>query len=176
MSTQDRIPIQIVKSTPKAHLVADSEGRQGWIQKRWLGADNTVAAATFDKAVANQIARQADFEARQADQAAERAFCNAMHAVPVARQSERAVAAEVVVELGGCRTPRLVWFCKSQCGNAGRPGLVLVPGWLIRAKEREECEGYRGSSYYERHRYCKGEPVYLAEGVRVVEIEPPTEA
>lgn len=43
------LQVQILKSTPKAHLV-EANGRQGWMQARWLREDGTVSATTFAKA------------------------------------------------------------------------------------------------------------------------------
>lgn len=121
-----RTKVQIVKETPKAFLVTDG-ARQGWIQRRWLRADSTVAEATFARAA------QA-FAGREAEQEAEREFRNSYHAVRVVREAERAIAAEVV--LSDCAheqfVRRLVWFPKSQVRNGNQ-----VPGWLIRAKLRE---------------------------------------
>lgn len=36
-----KITVEVVKSTEKAHLVR-FESREGWVQRRWLGADNTA--------------------------------------------------------------------------------------------------------------------------------------
>lgn len=163
-----RIQVQIVRSTAKAHLIS-AEGKEGWIQARWLKADGTVAKATFEKAVTNAEERKEAFASKREFEAAERAFRQASHAVRVARETEKAVAAEVLLSIpGGFEETALVWFPKSAI--EGGEGVAVIPGWMIRDREERAGENYRPSSYYDRHRMCKGEGVELVRGVQIEEV------
>lgn len=165
-----RISVVIVKSTPKAHLIADAADptRQGWVVARWVRPDLTVAAATFEKAVAAAAERAASAARKRDFEAAERGFANTDHAVRVAKETDLAVAAEVVILApGGSEVTQLVWFPKSAIGGAD--GIALIPGWMIRDRETRACEGFRPAGYYERHRMCKGERASLLRGVKIEE-------
>lgn len=160
-----RIQVAVARETAKALLV-EAEGRQGWIQRRWLAADGTVSAATFEKAVAGAQERREEAARQREAEAAERQFRDSFHRVPVVRESERAVAAEIVVEFAGAESGKLVWFPKSLLG--GGDGVAEVPGWLIREKVAEALGGPQGGDYYSRHRFCKGERAFLVRGVEIL--------
>lgn len=134
-STQNnRLAVTILRSTPKANLIADAANpaRQGWIQRRWLAADGTVAAATLDKAIAHA-------EQRKAQAAAARDWRGDLHLVrAIARETDKAIAVEVVVESsdGEQAVTRLAWLPKSQCA-VNVDGRWAAPGWLIAAREEE---------------------------------------
>lgn len=124
-----RIEVKVVRETKKA-LMVEADGRQGWIQRRWMDEDGTVSVATFDKATANQ-------QARQAEQDAAREWRQALHPVRVDRETEKAIGTEVVYVSGdGEQTiRRMLWLPKSQSAND--EGARLFPGWLIAAKVDE---------------------------------------
>jgi len=148
MASQKRITVEIVRTTEKAHLIS-AEGKQGWIQKRWLDASSTVSASTFAKAVNSAEERKAEFAAKQQAGRAEREFCNKDHAVRVVKETEKAVAAEVTLMVpGGFEETKLVWFPKSAIGGAD--GIAMIPGWMIRERENSAAENYSpsGRSYY----------------------------
>lgn len=164
MTTSTRTQVSIVRETAKALLV-EAAGQQGWIQRRWLRADGTVSGETFAKAVANNSARKQAFAEERQAEAEFRNFKNTSHLVTIAKQTDKAIACEVIVELAGCESAKLVWFAKSCCEPGEAEGTALVPGWLIVEKHREAVEGFSGGSYYERHRFCKGERATLVRGV-----------
>lgn len=119
--------VQIIKSTAKAHLVQNEEGRQAWIQARWLRADGTVNDKTFNNgAVA--------IEQKKADAEADNAFANGMHEIhEIVKESEKAIALNARWEnFASDQTgTALVWFPKSQIKNNS------LPGWLLKAKAKE---------------------------------------
>ncbi len=164
MNASQRTQVSVVRETARALLV-EAAGQQGWIQRRWLRADGTVSADTFQKAVASNQARKAELAAERQAEASFREFKNSSHLVTIARQTEKAIACEVELELAGCHTTKIVWFAKSCCEPGEAEGTALVPGWLIVEKHREVTEGFCGGSYYERHRFCKGERATLVRGV-----------
>lgn len=131
--------VEVVRSTDKAHLVRDAEGREAWIQKRWLRADGTVNSATFSRQAAEKATRLAD---KAAKGAADRAFKNDLHPVMAARESEKAIAVEARWEnfASDQSGKRLVWFPKSQVKDG------KVPGWLIQAKAKEMRDALTSSS------------------------------
>lgn len=160
-----KINVTVIRETAKALLVKDEAGRQGWIQRRWF-ADGVVSSTTFEKAVSH-AAERAESAARDADRAREaRDFANAEHAVRVVRESEKAVACEIVVEFAGDEEAKLVWFPKSMIGGAD--GVALIPGWLITSKLAEVTSRPSGSDYYARHRFSKGESVRIVRGLDFV--------
>lgn len=161
-----KIKVEVVRETAKALLVS-ANGQQGWIQKRWMDASGMVSETTFTKAVESNQARQVARDDQREAEAAEKLFRNSDHAVRVARETEKAVAATITIEFAGCETEKLVWFPKSAIG--GGDGVAVVPGWMIRAKIAEALEGPQGSDYYSRHRFCKGEVAYLVRGVEILE-------
>jgi hypothetical protein len=164
-----RLSVQILRSTPKAHLI-EANGQQGWIQKRWLAPDGTVSEAVFAKAVASHQERE---EARQRQsewESEEEAFKQTLHRIRIAGETEKAVAAEVLLRVpGGFEDTVLVWFPKSRVAIDG--DFAEVPGWMIREREWGAVDNYspNGRSYYERHRWCKGEEPELARGVEILD-------
>lgn len=136
-----KVKVEIVKSTEKAHLVKSEDGRECWIQKRWLSADSMVNETTFNRGAVSIEERAAEAERRKAATEAARNFKNDLHPVAVARESEKAIACEAEWsvaandDFGG---KRLVWFPKSQVKDN------CVPGWLILAKARELAEAVIG--------------------------------
>lgn len=161
MKNTTRIAVEIVRSTTKAHLVKDASGRETWIQARWLKEDGTVSADTFERGAAAKAER---VEAA----AAARLFRESHHLIKIARETEKAIAAEVILETpGGFETPTLVWFPKSRAELLG-DGTAAVPGWMILAKEEEAPSNWRSSSYYESHRFAKGERPRVLRGVQII--------
>ncbi len=134
----DRTAVTIVKSTDKAHLIEDDDGRQGWIQKRWLRDDNTVGTKTFDRSIESKTTREAESK-RLRELASE--FRNDFHPIKIVRETEKAVAATASWMDGYCvnEGEQLAWFPKSQVQDGA------VPGWLILAKAREIGERLIGN-------------------------------
>jgi len=135
-----KIQVEIVRSTAKAHLVKDSTGREGWIQARWLSAENMVSHTTFEKALDNKAESQNKAAADRAFAAAENEFKSTMHPVRVVRETEKAVAAKCVINFAGFEEAKLVWFPKSAID--GSDGVALIPGWLIRAKQADLLQSF----------------------------------
>ena len=157
-----RVPVTVQRETKKALMIKAADGREGWIQRRWLRADGTVADSTLARAAEDHAARQGDRARAQA----ERDFRNEQHTVSVARRTEKAVASTMVVlEIGGDEATRLCWFPLSCCTISDDGGHADVPGWLIRAKEEEVEQAAPRGGYYERHRWCKGERTRIIQGV-----------
>lgn len=162
-----RIQVTIVRSTPKAHLVQDTTGRTGWIQARWLAADSTVSATTFEKAVASAADRAASQQRKSDFEAAEKQFRNNWHLVEVAKETEKAVAAKItILAPGGFEEEALVWFPKSAIG--GGENFAEIPGWMIRDREGSVGDNFRPSGSYQAHRMCKGEVAHTLRGVQVL--------
>jgi len=128
-----RAAVKTERETKKAYLVVDSAGRKGWLQKRWLAADSTVAAATFEKAVEN-------YNERQAAETEAKAWQEASHELRPCRETEKAVAVEALFY--GCNSEhlfnRLLWFPKSLLLDGNK-----APGWLIAKKIEPEVEDLR---------------------------------
>jgi len=118
--------VKVEKETKKACLVSNSNGRKGWIQKRWLGSDSSVSVKTFDNSCKK-------FEENQAAYEAGRQWLNELHPVEFCRETEKAVAAEASLDFYNVEKnlTKLVWFPKSQIKDG------KIPGWLIRCKKRE---------------------------------------
>ena len=164
-TTKSRVEVEIIRSTAKAHLVRAADGREGWIQRRWLAADGTVGEGTMDRADAS---RQAAARKREAEKA-ERVWRDSLHLVRIARQTEKAIAVSAPFEFAGDVDETLLWFPKSQCQPGEERGTAFVPGWLIAAKIDEKCEGTGGrSDYYARHRYAKGERGFINRDAIVI--------
>lgn len=161
-----KINVTVIRETAKALLVADQAGREGWIQRRWC-ADGMVSAATFEKAVEHAAERK-ESAAREVEFAkAAREFANSDHAVPVVKETEKAVACEIAVEFAGDEETKLVWFPKSAIGGA--EGVALIPGWLLNAKIEELQSKPAGSDYYASHRFGKGEQVRIVRSFQILE-------
>lgn len=127
MTGETKMQVEIIKSTQKAHLVQNAEGRQAWIQARWLRADGTVSDETFNKGAAA-------IEQNKADEAAAKEFNNGLHEiVEIAKESEKAIAINAHWENFASDQSgyALVWFPKSQVKNN------RLPGWLLKAKAKE---------------------------------------
>jgi hypothetical protein len=118
-----RIHVEIVKETKKAKLLRGADGRQGWIQARWLADNGTVSAQTYERACSHQEQRTAEVEAA-------RAWDEAYHALTVVRETEKAVAIAVEIDLVNMErtVSRLAWFPKSVLRDGA------APGWMIRNK------------------------------------------
>ena len=167
MKNETRVKVTVEHETKKALLISDGS-RKGWIQRRWLRNDSSVSEKTFEKAVETFKQRETAKNDERKFQTDLREFKNSWHLIRFTRKTEKAIATTLSVEIAGIVTERLAWFPKSQCAIKSNE-LAEVPGWLIKAKEAEACENYRGGSYYERHRLCKGEPVFLARRIDIVE-------
>ena len=131
-----KIKVEIEKSTAKAHLIKDAEGRVGWIRKRWLSADSTVSVKTLEKAVVN-------YKERQDIRAEAKEWSTACHRiVEIAKETVKAVAVNAVFDAYNIERTiyRLLWIPKSLIKNGG------VPGWFI-AKKVNELE----HEFYDRH-------------------------
>jgi len=127
----ERIKVEITKETKKAYIVQDAAGRQGWIQRRWLGADSTVAAKTFEKAV-TYIAEQQQARAEAKDHA------NAFHQITkIIKETEKAVAVEAVLDFCDVEktVEKMLWIPKSLIKSNA------VPGWFV-VKKIDELLGY----------------------------------
>ena len=125
-----RTKVQIEKETKKAYLVIDSEGRKGWIQKRWLAADSTVSQTTFEKAVGF-------IKERQASESEAKEWSNSYHKIlEVKRETEKAVAVEVNFDAYNLERDfsRLIWIPKSLIKD------MAVQGWFLAKKIHEEAE------------------------------------
>jgi SH3-like domain-containing protein len=136
--TSSKIQVSVVRETAKALLVQDADGREGWIQRRWLSADSTVKAETFEKAVASAEERKADKQAAQD-------FRNNFHQIIVVRETEKAVGCEIHFDLCDIErnATRMVWFPKSRCQRTDDGW--AAQGWMILAKEDEaRAEVYNG--------------------------------
>lgn len=130
------VGVTIIRSTAKAHLIADKNGQQVWIQKRWLSENNTVSAKTFEKAtVRKNEFIQAKNEAK--------AWNESPHALPVSKETEKAVGVTVSLESndGEQEIKRILWFPKSAIG--GRDGVAQVPGWMIKSKIEKLRQDFR---------------------------------
>lgn len=160
------VAVKVLRSTEKAHLIQDEQGREGWIQKRWLGDGNTVKQETFDKAVESNKQRAENRGQEREAAKKEHEFRAATHRVRVAKETEKAVAVKVVIEMAGIEQEKLVWFPKSAIDGGG--GVAEIPGWMIRDREEKAIDDYTGGSYYERHRYAKGERPRLSQGVAIL--------
>jgi len=128
---QNRVEISIIKETHKACLV-EAEGKKGWVQKRWLRADNTVAANTFAKAVESHTSAQAHRDKIKA-------FQDGYHCLEIERETDKAVAVKAFCEecVSDQVITRLAWFPKSVM----REG--KIPGWLIDRKREEIYESVK---------------------------------
>jgi len=128
-----RTKVQIEKETKKAYLVIDANGRKGWIQRRWLGADNTVAEKTLAKANDN-------YKANQAAYAEAKNHSESLHAITkIVRETERALAVEVILEFCDVEkmADKMIWIPKSLVKDNS------VPGWFVIKKLNELLEEYR---------------------------------
>ena len=121
--------ITITRETKKAALITNGE-RTGWVQKRWI-KDGQVSDKVFEKAAT-------EYESREAERAAQAAWRNAFHAVPVARETEKAFAFEAHFTSGDGEqeVTRLLWFPKSVCQG------FEVPGWMIEKKVAEVMDSF----------------------------------
>ena len=128
-----RIVVDIVGETAKASKVRDAQGREAWVQDRWLKeeADGTltVSASTFDKQA------EAHGEAE--------AWREGFHGLTVVRESEKAIAVEVALSVDGTGTgTTLAWFPKSRCKE--EDGVWMAQGWLIRRNLGEALQYKKG--------------------------------
>ena len=121
--------ITITRETKKAALITNGE-RTGWVQKRWI-KDGQVSDKVFEKAAA-------EYESRESERVAQAAWRNAFHAVPVARETEKAFAFEAHFTSGDGEqeVTRLLWFPKSVCQG------FEVPGWMIEKKVAEVMDTF----------------------------------
>jgi hypothetical protein len=123
-----------IRETPKALLIEMEDGRQTWIQRRWMRADGTLTPAgqaAADKAVT----KTQHAEAKQSERQAETDRRNELIDLGApARSSEKAVAyhARVCEPHTGQVIARLAWFPKSMSPDAGS-----FPRWLIEAKAKD---------------------------------------
>lgn len=128
-----RTKVQIERQTQKAYLVSDNSGRRGWIQKRWLSADNTVAEKTLVKADENCRARQAAYSEAKV-------HSESLHAITKkVRETEKALAVEVILEFCDVEkiVDKMIWIPKSLVKDNS------VPGWFVIKKLNELLEEYR---------------------------------
>ncbi|NIP26660.1 MAG: hypothetical protein GWN94_19815 [Phycisphaerae bacterium] len=128
-----RTKVQIEKETKKAYLVADSEGRKGWIQKRWLDSGSTVNSKTFDRAVENYNQNQAAYEQG-------RQWSNDYHSIiEFAKETEKAVAVKIWLDFCDVEKTieKLLWVPKSIIRDNA------VPGWFLLKKFNEILDEYR---------------------------------
>lgn len=150
-SSKKRVDVSVVKETAKAALIKDEQGREGWVQKRWL-KDGHVSESVLEKAVASNEERKRSYE-RQ------RAWKNTPQ--PATREPDRetakAIGYQLEVEipssassLQGYTTKRMAWFPKSQAKKID--GKWAIPGWLIDAREndiaQEVAEPYQSDTRF----------------------------
>jgi len=128
-----RTKIQIERQTKKAFLISDGNGRKGWIQKRWMDADGTVAEKTLARADENYRQHQAAYaEAKE--------HANSYHKIiNQVRETEKAIAVKVVLEFCDVEKiySKLIWIPKSLLKDN------TVPGWFVNKKLNELLEEYR---------------------------------
>lgn len=126
----ERIKIQIEHETKKAYLITDSKGRKGWIQKKWMAADGTVAEKTMAKASGTFMERKA-----AEDEAKE--WANTYHRIiKIEKETEKAVAIKVNYDAYNLERnfSRLIWIPKSLIKD------MAVQGWFLTKKIREAAD------------------------------------
>lgn len=149
MNTNTKHHIDIIRTNDKgtASLCRDDQGREGWVQTRWI-KDSQVSDRVWTQAVDEQAERAAR---RNAD----REFKDAYHTVKVAGETDKAIRCDLVLDLTNVEKEVAVsvWFPKSMLDGEGR-----VPGWMI-AKRLDDA-------FLERARFA---PImvesFLAEAV-----------
>lgn len=157
-----RVNVKINRETAKALLVSDG-ANEAWVQRRWFDVTTgTVSAKTWQKAIDNAAERKEQWQAELADKKAEQEFRHAKHSVRVEKETEKAVAIKITVEMAGNESELLVWFPKS-CIEGGE-GVAEIMGWMLNEKINDKVDNYTGSGYYEKHRWCKGERATLVRG------------
>lgn len=125
-----RTKVQIERETKKAYLVFDGTGRKGWIQKRWLGGDNTVAEKTMAKA-------DEKYKEHQAAYAEAKEWSNEYHRIiSVEKETEKAVAVKAVFDAYNLERDfdQFIWIPKSLIKD------MAVQGWFVAKKIREVSE------------------------------------
>ena len=125
------VKVEVKHQTRKAYLVADADGRQGWIQARSMKSDGTVNADTFEKAAT-------EFAAREASKQAAAAWQNDFHEVRADVETEKAFGTKVTFLSGDCEqeVARTLWFPKSVCRG------FAVPGWMLEKKVEETLRSF----------------------------------
>jgi len=128
-----RTKVTIEKETKKAYLIKDAAGSLGWIQKRWLAADSTVSAKTFERAAADYTERQIAYKEGKI-------WNDSYHTIiTIAKETEKAIAVNVTLDF--CDAERnqnkLMWIPKSLVKENG------VPGWFIMRKLQDILSEYR---------------------------------
>lgn len=134
MATTTRVQVTIVSETEKA-LRVELEGKQFWIQRRWLNeADSTISKKMADETLA-------EAEIRETKETRFR--------FTAARETEKAVMAMMeTIDNAGNINVNQVWFPKSQVVDQ------MLPAWLVDRKVKEL--GHRGlgairsNQYFER--------------------------
>lgn len=113
------LTINITKETKKALYVELSDGRQGWIQRRWMRADGTLTPAG-----------EANLKSpAQIEEDRKPKFVT----LKVIRESEKAVLARFdAIDILGNDLDVDLWVPKSQLDSEGR-----APCWLIEKKATE---------------------------------------
>lgn len=125
-----RTKVQIERQTEKAYIIIDSQGRKGWIQKRWMAADGSVSEKTLIKSAEN-------FKQRQASRDEAKEWANSYHRIiEVKRETEKAVAIEVNFDAYNLERNfrRLIWIPKSMMKD------MAVQGWLLAKKIHQQAE------------------------------------
>jgi hypothetical protein len=121
-TSQKTVPVEIVRSTRKAHLVS-AQGEQFWIQARCLRVDGTVTQRVFESA----MKKKAEWiEDRNAERAAREAY----YSVESNRETKMAIGTEVDFLSGDGEQvrSRVLWFPKSMLVDG------QAPGWMIQSK------------------------------------------
>ena len=134
MTKSKRLQVSVVRSTKKAVLVRTIDGRESWMQNRWVkneGEQLTVNQETFNRNFL-ELANKTKVKEE------ERAFKDGFHDLPlIERETEKAVAVNATLtrEATDEVISRMVWFPKSQLKNG------QAPGWLINAKLKRLLSG-----------------------------------
>lgn len=92
-----------------------------------------------------------------------RKFRNRRHLVSVAKETAKAVAAEIVIRRAEREERRLVWFAKSTIDCAD--GWALIRGWLIRMKVQKALAALSGGE----DRFGNRERAYLVRGIKLID-------
>ena len=137
----EKIKVKIVEQRIWSYLVQDQDGRQAWIQRRWLDKDNMVDAKIFEENVEWLKNRKAEIEQKKVEAKLKRQ--ELIELGEIVRETEKAVAVTADWEdLDTKKTgERLAWFPKSQVKDG------KAPYWLIEAKAVEVWQSVSDLEY-----------------------------
>ncbi len=134
-----KIPVKIIRSTFKAHLVEDESGRQGWVTIKSL-RNGHVLSRTFENAVSYYRMIIDSREEKKAEN-------NKMYDLKfIAKETPKALALQVhwAEEITDQRGSSIIWLPKSKIKESS------APGWLLKAKIEElQQKMYRPGAHFE---------------------------